>query len=214
MGCSAAYVKGRSMKHVVTAVALVLALSAGALAQSPQQVRVRGTIAAYAAGTLTVTTPTGPRTIALTPDVRVQYVVASDFAHIAPGSWIGTAATQLPDGTLRAIEIHVFPPGATPGAGFHPYDLGASSTMTNGSVDTIGSAQVDNVAAHTLAIRYPDGKKTVVVPPGTPVVAFAPAAASALVPGAHVVLFALRADDGSLSATNVNVGKDGLVPPM
>lgn len=203
------------MKRLIIALAFGLALTAGALAQTPQQqVRIRGTIAAYAAGTLTVATPVGPRKIALAPDVHVQYVVASDFAHVAPGSWIGTAATQLPDGTLRALEIHVFPPGATPGAGFHPYDLGPSSTMTNGAVDDIGSAQVDNVAAHTLTISYPDGKKTVIVPPATPVVTFATADASALVPGAHVVLFALRADDGSLSSTNVSVGKNGLVPPM
>jgi hypothetical protein len=202
------------MKQLLATFAVVLALTAGAQAQSQQQVRVRGTIATYAPGTLTVTTPVGTSKIALAPNVRVQDVVKSDFAHIAPGSWIGTAATQLPDGTLRAIEIHVFPPGVTPGAGFHPYDLGASSTMTNGSVDTIGSAQVDNVAAHTVTISYPDGKKTVLVPPSTPVVSFANADASALVRGAHVVLFAMRADDGSLSATNVSVGKDGLIPPM
>ena len=35
-----------------------------------------------------------------------------------------------------------------------------------------------------------------------------------LVAGARVVVFARKADDGSLSAGAVAVGKDGVVPPM
>jgi hypothetical protein len=35
-----------------------------------------------------------------------------------------------------------------------------------------------------------------------------------LTPGAHVVVFARKADDGALSAGAVAVGKDGVVPPM
>jgi hypothetical protein len=33
-------------------------------------------------------------------------------------------------------------------------------------------------------------------------------------PGAHVLLTATRQPDGSLTATRVAIGKDGLVPPM
>jgi hypothetical protein len=86
--------------------------------------------------------------------------------------------------------------------------------MTNGSAGDIDAAQVKDVGAHTLTITYPDGKKTIVVPPSAVIVKYAPADRAAIAPGAHVIFFAARADDGSLSTASINVGKDGLVPPM
>jgi len=202
------------MKYLLTTLAIVLGWTGVAGAQSSAQVHVRGTVAAYASNVLTVAEPTGPQKIALAPNFKVAYVVKSDFAKVAPGSWIGCTAVPEPDGSLRAVEIHIFPPGLTPGAGSRPYDLGPTSSMTNGSVGDIDSAQVGTVGAHSLTITYPEGKKTVVVTPATAIVTYAPADPAALVPGAHVILFATRAPDGSLSASSVNVGKDGLVPPM
>jgi len=35
-----------------------------------------------------------------------------------------------------------------------------------------------------------------------------------LVPGAHVMFGAAKQPDGTFTAGSVNVGKDGLVPPM
>lgn len=201
------------MKYFFALTALVVALTVTASAQT-QSVHIRGTISAYDAGTLTVAVPTGPRKIVLAPNVRVSYVIKSDLSHIVAGSFIGCAATLLPDGTLSATGITVFPPGVTGRAFSGPYDLGPASTMTNGSVDTIGAAEVNAVGAHSVTIVYPDGRKTIVIPPGTPIVTFVGADASALTPGAHVVLSATRADDGTLSAASVQVGKDGLVPPQ
>jgi hypothetical protein len=201
------------MKLLFGILAVVVACTATASAQT-QSVHIRGTIAAYDAGTLTVTLPTGPRKIVLAPNVRVSYVVKSDLSHVVAGGYIGCAATQLPDGTLSAIEITVFPPGVTGNAFSRPYDLGPTSSMTNGSVDTISTAEVNTVGTRSVTIAYPDGKKTIAIPPGTPIVTFIPADTSALTPGAHVNLVAMRADDGSLSAASVQVGKDGLVPPQ
>jgi hypothetical protein len=193
--------------------ALVVMATAAAPAQS-EPVRVRGTIAAVGGDVLTVTTPAGSTKIDLLPKYSVRYIVKTDFAHIAAGSWIGCAARTLPDGTLQAIEIHIFPPGLTPGAGSRPYDLGPSSSMTNGSAGDIDSAQVGSVGAHSLTISYPGGQKTIVVPPTAAVVTYAPADPSALVAGAHVILFADRGSAGEFTASSVSVGKDGLVPPM
>ncbi len=53
-----------------------------------------------------------------------------------------------------------------------------------------------------------------VVPPGTPVVKVEPGDRSKLVPGAHVFAIVSRQPDGTLIADRLNVGKDGLVPPM
>jgi len=45
-------------------------------------------------------------------------------------------------------------------------------------------------------------------------VTYAPADASAIVKGAHVLVRTTKNADGTLTATSVSVGKDGLIPPM
>jgi hypothetical protein len=64
-------------------------------------------------------------------------------------------------------------------------------------------------------VKYKDGEKKVVVPPGTPIVTFVAGDKSELKPGAKVIIFsAAKQDDGSLEANRVNVGRDGITPPM
>ena len=58
-----------------------------------------------------------------------------------------------------------------------------------------------------------NGRKVkLTVPPGTPVVTPIPAALSDLKPGVAVMLFATKEADGSLSASRVTVGKNGVDP--
>jgi hypothetical protein len=204
------------MKRVIAAGLLVAALGGAALAQpAPATQHVRGKIASLDGNVLTVAAPLGPATakVILAPNYRVTYLVASTLSAIAPGSFIGTAAIPQKDGTLRAVGVTVFPPGVTPNPGYHPFDLTPTSTMTNGTIETIGSTKVDNVAAGMLTVTYDGGQQRVVVTPDTPVVKLVPADASALVEGARVSITATKNADGTLSAANVNVGKDGLVPP-
>jgi hypothetical protein len=52
------------------------------------------------------------------------------------------------------------------------------------------------------------------VPPGTPIVTLVPGDSSLLKAGNHVILSASHGTDGSLMASRITVGKDGLVPPM
>jgi Domain of unknown function (DUF5666) len=205
------------MKRLVTAGLLVLGLAAGAFAQgAAPAVNVRGVVSSLDGNVLTVgaTIGTAITKINLAPNFTVQYVVKASLANVAPGSFVGAAAVPQADGSLRALEIHIFPPGVTPGAGSRPYDLTPTSTMTNGSVDTIGTTKVDTVSAKTLTLKYDGGEKTITVTPDTPIVAYAPATAAAIVKGAHVNVRATKNADGTLTATGVNVGKDGLVPPM
>ncbi len=205
------------MKRLITAGLLVLGLTAGAFAQGAAPVlNVRGVVSSLDGNVLTVAAPIGTATtkITLAPNFRVQYIVKSALAQIAPGSFVGAAAVPQADGSLRALEVQLFPPGTTAGAGSRPYDLTPTSTMTNGTVDTIGTAKVDTVTAKTLTVKYEGGEKILTVTPDTPVVAYEPATAAAIVKGVHVNVRATQAADGSLSATGVNVGKDGLVPPM
>jgi hypothetical protein len=204
------------MKKFFLAALLAAGLTAAASAQSSPPVHVRGVIVSLDGNVLTVGAPIGAETtkVTLAPNVRVQYIVKASLATIAPGSFVGSAAVPQPDGSLRALEVHIFPPGQTPGAGSRPYDLTPTSTMTNGSVDTIGATKVDKVNAKTLTLKYEGGEKTITVPPDTPIVTYTPADASALVKGAHVNIIATRNTDGTLTAPSVSVGKDGLVPPM
>jgi hypothetical protein len=204
------------MKKFVLAGLMVAGLTAAALAQNAPSTHVRGVVVSLDGNVLTVGAPIGPATtkVTLAPNYRVQYVVKSSLTAIAPGSFVGSAAVQQADGTLRALEVHIFPPGVTPGAGSRPYDLGPTSTMTNGNVDTIGKTKVDKVDARTLTVSYEGGQKTIVVPAETPIVTYEAAEPSAIVKGARVNIVAARNADGSLSAASVSVGKDGLIPPM
>jgi hypothetical protein len=197
--------------------AYVAVLGAGALAprhgraQSQRDIRIRGTIDALDAGSIKVTSLSGQMlTLSLASDTSIVAIVPFKLEDIKPGSYIGAAAMPQPDGTHRALEVHVFPESARGrGEGHKPFDLRPRSTMTNGTVGT-----VSGTSKRTLTVMYKDGQKTIVVSPDTPVVAFEPGSRALLVPGAHVIIMGVEASDGQLSATRVSVGKDGLVPPM
>jgi hypothetical protein len=203
------------MKQFLIAAALVASLAASALAQDAR-VHVRGKIVSLAGNVLTVAAPAGDALtrVTLAPNYTVQYIVKADLSDIKPGSFVGSAAAQQPDGSLRAIEVHIFPPGLKPGAGSRPYDLGPASSMTNGNVDTIAQTKVDNVNGSKLTLSYEGGSKDIVIAPSTVIVMYAPASPAALVPGAHVNINATKAADGTITAAGLSVGKDGLVPPM
>jgi hypothetical protein len=207
------------MKRLLAAGILIAALGSTALAQqtpSPAPVQhVRGRIVSLQGNVLTVGAPLGPATVQVTlaPNFRVTYLVASTLSAIAPGSFIGTAAIPQKNGTLRAVGVVIFPPGVTPNPGNSPYDLTPTSTMTNGTIETIGSTKVDNVTAGLLTVTYDGGQQHVIVTPETPVLKLVPADATALTEGARVSISARKNADGTLGAANVNVGKDGVIPP-
>jgi hypothetical protein len=181
-----------------------------ALAQTPP-VGVRGTITGITDDAMKVHTNRGDDvTIKLTKDTQVRAVTLAKITDIQPGSYIGTAATPLPDGSLKALEVHVFPPAmAGTGDGHRAWDLGANSTMTNG---TVGDLVASN--GRTLTLKYKGGEKKIVVPDDVPIVNLEGGDRSLLKVGTKVVLFATKAADSSLSAGFISAGKDGVTPPM
>ena len=201
---------------LVIAIATALPLTVSAQSQ-PAPARVRATINAVQGNTLDVTDTAGNKaTVALPSDLTVTEISPTEPSAIQPGSYIGTAAVKQADGTLRALEVHVFPEAMRgTGDGHRPYDLGPNSTMTNGTVEQAGAVTgVSGAQGRTLSVKYKDGEQRIVVPPEVPIVTFAPGRRDELKAGAHVVLF-VRADaQGTLTAQRVLVGKDGLVPPM
>jgi len=186
-------------------------LAGAAFAQASAPTRVRGTIDAIDAKSATVTTRDGKKTeLAIAPDVGITAIVAAKITDIKPGSYIGTAAVPESDGTLRALEIQVFPESMRGvGEGHRPWDLGPQSTMTNGTVGDVVIAQ-----GRKLTLRYKDGEKTVIVPETAPIITYEPGTQAMLVPGAHVIVTAIEKPDGSLVAQRIGVGKNGLIPPM
>ena len=173
--------------------------------------RLRGKIDTISGNTLHLTLRDGDKASVVVPaHVRVTWLTAAQPGDIAKGSYIGTAAIQQPDGTLRALEVQVFPPSMRGvGEGSRPFDVAPGSTMTNG---TIGSMISTN--GSTLTVTYKGGEKKVFVPDGVPFVSYAPADRTALTPNANVLINATRAPDGTVTANSVLVGQNGLVPPM
>lgn len=189
----------------------LLCLGASAFAQPNQTVRLRGTITAMRPTSITLSTRDGETlTLKRDPNLAVTAVIPANLGDISPGSYIGVTALPQPDGTLRALEVHVFPEASRgAGEGSRPWDLAPQSTMTNGTV-----ADVVGTEGRTVTVNYKTDEKKFAVPDNIPIVTFEPGNGFMLVPGAHVIVAAAKAADGTLTATRVSVGKDGLVPPM
>jgi hypothetical protein len=192
-------------------VALLVCSTSPSRSESQRAVRYRATIDSVDAKSVTLTTRAGQSlTMALASDTAILAIVPMKLEDIKPGSFVGSAAMPQPDGTQRALEVHVFPESMRgTGEGHRPFDLQPSSTMTNGTVGAVTGS-----VGRTLTVSYGDGAKTIVVPPDTPIVTYEPGSRALLVPGAHVIVMGFEGGEGQLSATRISVGKDGLVPPM
>jgi hypothetical protein len=185
-----------------------------AVAQAPLPVRVRGTIEKVDGQTLTVKLRDGTETtVKLGDNARITAMVKATLADIKVGSYIGVTGMPQPDGSQKAIGLNIFMDsqrGVVP-ARFTPWDRQPGSTMTNADVQST----VAGVDGQTMTVKYADGEKKIIVPPDTPVVAYAAGNASDLKPGAQfIIVTAQKNPDGTLSAPAINVGRDGAVPPM
>ena len=201
------------LRRVLVSVTVVAAFGSLAWAQQPPAVRIRGTIEAVDGSLLTVKSREGTdMKVRVTDNVTVFGVANIAMSEIKPGSYIGVSALPQPDGIQKAIAVHIFPEAQRGVAeGFRPWDVRPNSTMTNATV----AMTVAGVDGQEILVKYKDGEKKVVVPPGTPIVTFLPGDKSELKPGARIIIFgATKKDDGTLEANRVNVGRDGITPPM
>ncbi len=171
-----------------------------------QEVRVRGTIAAFDGKLLTVTARNGNEVRAELPEnVAVSTTRPFSLADIKPGMVMGVTTVKRTDGTLVAIDVRPIPPTAR--QGLSPYDLAPDSVMTNAAVEGL----VESAAGQTLTLNYQTGKVTVLVPPGTPMSQSAPGTRADLKIGEAAVLTA-RQSEGGLSIVRIQVAKDGVRP--
>ena len=144
-------------------------------------------------------------------DVVVVGIVKISLSDIKQGSYIGTAAMPQPDGSQKALEVHVFPEARRgTGEGFYPFDLKPNSTMTNATVNDV----VADNDGKTLTVKYKGGEKNIIVSSDTPVVTYEAGQRSELVVGAKIIATVAGQSDGLPQVTRVSVGRDGLTPPM
>ena len=199
-------------RRMFLVLAAAVPLAGSAFAQSSDKpARLRGKVDAVSEDAIQLTLRNGAKAEAKLPaNVRVVWLTVAQPSEIKEGSYVGTAAVPQADGTLKALEMQVFPPSMRGvGEGSRDWDLGAGSSMTNGTVGSLVAAN-----GRTITITYKGGEKRVVVPDDVPVVTYEPADRTALTVGANVLINGTRAADGTVTATSVSVGKNGLVPPM
>jgi hypothetical protein len=204
----------RTMRRSLGIAGLALVLAAPlAWAQDGAPVRVRGTVERVDGDSYIVKARDGAELkVTLAANATVVALVKAALADIKAGSYVGIAGMPQPDGSQRALEVHIFPePMRGTGDGHRPWDLQPSSTMTNGNVEQ----SVAGSDGQTLTLKYKDGEKKIVVPANTPIVSYVPGDKSELKPGAKIfIAAATKQPDGTLQAPRVNVGRDGVAPPM
>lgn len=171
----------RSLNLALASAFAALAVTS-ALAQAP--VRVRGTIDSVNGSTLNVTARDGAKvTVKLADNATVVGVAKASLSDVKQGGFVGITAMPQPDGTQKAVEIHIFPEAMRGTGEVHrPWDLMPNSTMTNATVDS----EVAISDGQKLVLKYKDGEKTFIVPADAAVVTFVPSSAAALTPGAKI----------------------------
>jgi hypothetical protein len=205
-----------TMKRSLLTGVLVAAFAAvTAQAQAPKTQRLHGVIEKVEGNTVTAKSNAksdkgAPLTLNLADKLLVVEVVKASMADIKDGDFIGSGAMPQPDGSQKAIEVHIFAESMRgTGEGFRPWDGAPNSTMTNGTV----GATVTGVSGPVVTVKYKDGEKKIIVGPDVPIVRYVVGDKGALKPGAAFsVIAAVKKPDGSFDVGRINVGRDGVVP--
>jgi hypothetical protein len=203
----------RTMRAFGVGAALLLTVTAASAQQASPPVRVRGEITKVEGNTLSVKSRDGQNlTVKLAEPPRIAAMVKASLADIKEGTFIGVSAMPQPDGTQKAFAIHIFldaQKGVVPDR-FSQWDSRPGSTMTNANVATT----VSGTDGQNILVKYKDGEKKVVVPPGTPIAKYVPGSAADLKVGAKVFVGGAKKEaDGTLTAPNIAVGRD-IDPPQ
>jgi hypothetical protein len=180
-------------------------------ASAQELVRIRGTIERIEGPVYVIKNREGAELkLTLTDNPLYVAIAPSTMADIKPGMFVGSAGMMQPDGTQKAIEVHIFPESMRgTGEGHYDWDLKPQSKMTNGNVEQ----SVSGVDGPTLSVKYKDGEKKLVVTPETVVVSYVPGSKDELKPGSKVFVAAKQQPDGTFQAPRITYGRDGAGPP-
>ena len=182
-------------------------------AAAQETVRIRGTIESVDGDVYVVKSRDGAEIkVVMTDKPLFVAIVKSSMADIKPGMFVGSTGMTQPDGTQKAIEVHIFPESMRgTGEGHYDWDLKPNTKMTNANVEqTVGG-----VDGQMLSVKYKDGEKKLLVTPETAVVTYVVGDKSDLKPGIKIFVGAAKKQpDGTVQTPRITYGKDGLTPPM
>ena len=192
--------------------ALSFAAACVALPAAAQEtVRIRGTIERLEGPVFVVKNRDGAELkLTVTDNPLFVAISPSTMADIKPGMFVGSAGMMQPDGTQKAIEVHIFPESMRgTGEGHYDWDLKPQSKMTNANVEQV----VAGVDGPVLSVKYKDGEKKLVVTPETAVVSYVPGNRDDLKPGTRIfVAAAKKQPDGTLQTPRITYGRNGAGP--
>jgi hypothetical protein len=180
-------------------------------ASAQETVRIRGTIERVEGPVYVVKNRDGAELkLTVTDNPLFVAIAPSAMADIKPGMFIGSAGMMQPDGTQKAIEVHIFPESMRgTGEGHYDWDLKPQSKMTNGNVEQSVAA----VDGPVLSVKYKDGEKKLLVTPETVVVTYVPGNKDELKPGTKIfVAAAKKQPDGTLQTPRITYGRNGAGP--
>ena len=113
--------KSNMTRQALAAAAITLLFATTGFAQTPPT-RIRGEIEKVDGGMVTVKARDGSMmNVKLADNARIMAFVKASPADIKPNSYIGVTAMPEPDGTQKAIAVHIFLEGQRgTGEGFRP----------------------------------------------------------------------------------------------
>jgi hypothetical protein len=187
-----------------TLAALSFALVCIALPASAQEtIRIRGTIERVEGPVYVVKTREGAEVkLTVTDNPLFVAISPSTMADIKPGMFVGSAGMMQPDGTQKAIEVHIFPESMRgTGEGHYDWDLKPQSKMTNGNVEQTVAA----VDGPILSVKYKDGEKKLLT--------YVMGNKDELKPATKIfVAAAKKQPDGTLQTPRITYGRNGAGP--
>src|SRR5471032_24147 len=195
------------------ALSLALICIASPASAADDTVRIRGTIERVEGPVYVVKSRDGAELkLTVTDNPLFVAIAPSTMADIKQGMFVGSAGTMQPDGTQKAIEVHIFPESMRgTGEGHYDWDLKPNTKMTNANVEQT----VAGVDGQMLSVKYKDGEKKVLVTPETAVVTYVAGDRNDLKPGIKIFVGAAKKQpDGTVQTPRITYGKDGLTPPM
>jgi hypothetical protein len=197
--------------RALAVVSFALACIALPASAADDTVRIRGTIERVEGPVYVVKNRDGAELkLTVTDNPLFVAISPSTMADIKPGMFVGSAGTMQPDGTQKAIEVHIFPESMRgTGEGHYDWDLKPQTKMTNGNVEQT----VAGVDGPLLSVKYKDGEKKLVVTPETVVVTYVPGNKDDLKPGTRIfVAAAKKLPDGTVQTPRITYGRNGAGP--
>ena len=188
----------------------VLAAAGSSFAQVPPE-NVRGKIVALTEDSVSVQPADGKRLdMRLAPNWSVQVMRSIRVEDMPVGRFVGAIELPQPDGTGRAVEVHMFLPGVRMGEGQQPWDRPAGAKITHGDLISVSDAP----DGRWLELRHPAGSRRIFVPKGTPAVLINNEGRENIKVGVETFILAWPEPDGRRRVDAIATGEGGVSPGL